>query len=368
VSRVFSPEFGAALGRPDVHMALFFEGEFASGTLRLWSGLGEIEVFRQWVPAAVRRNLLRFTQEFDNPAWTTIIGGTGVAPIVTPNAGIAPDGTMTADQIVFNAGSGTSLANFSLRAQTVQGPGGQYRPSIWLRTVSGTAEIVVYMSAVSTFRKLTVTSEWQQFSPPTPNAVPAGNVTFVFGVRPGLSGSGAMNPSATVLAWGAQLDSGTEPTPHQRVDAGPTAFDLVGDIYSGAGNLLGVGDIDESRDIVAAGTTVGLSSVPPELIAAAISEAQQGAPGRIYLGLFERRVDGLFPIGDPVLLFAGLLNVPRLQGLLQGRINIDYENRLVDLLRPRELRYNDQTQKSLYPGDRAFEYVTAIQQRFGWVR
>ena len=42
MSRDLTPDFAAALADRDLRPVIFFEGEFASGTVRLWSGLGEI--------------------------------------------------------------------------------------------------------------------------------------------------------------------------------------------------------------------------------------------------------------------------------------------------------------------------------------
>lgn len=356
----FPPEFLAALTRKNVHLGLFYEGDFASGTLRLWSGLGDIETFYQWVPAATLRNLLRFTQQFDNSAWFKTRSGTGVVPVVTGNAGFAPDGTMTASRIQLNLGAGTSINDWVIVGQQPQpDPAQTSTRSVWMRSFDGTSEYDVLLEASAVASRVRVTGQWRRFQ----------FTSSVVGARDiALRGTLGTSVTADILAWGYQSELGATLSAYQRVDAAGQAFDAVGRVFSGAGSLLGVGDIDESRDIVATGTTVGLSAVPPELVAAAISEARQGAPGRIYLGVFERTPDGLFLIGEPVTIFAGLLNVPRLQGLTQARISIDYANRLVDLQRPRELRYNDQTQKSLYPGDRAFEYVAAIQTSTGWVR
>lgn len=149
------------------------------------------------------------------------------------------------------------------------------------------------------------------------------------------------------------------------------AGDIVwgGRTWTGAGTLLSIGDIEESRDVVAAGSTVVLTGVPTDVIAVAISQARQGAPGRIYLGLITLASSGAALATDPVILFAGLLNVPAVEsGSSRSTVTISYQNRLVDLTRARELRYTDETQRQLFPGDRAFEYVTAIQQKAAWVK
>lgn len=142
-----------------------------------------------------------------------------------------------------------------------------------------------------------------------------------------------------------------------------------GRLWTGAGILLGIGEIDEGRDVVANGTSVILSGVPTDLVALAITKVRQGASGRIYLGLLNLSETGVTLVSDPLSLFTGLLNVPSAEsGRDRTTISIKYENRLVDLTRRRELRYTDETQRQLYPGDRAFEYVTAIQQKAAWVK
>jgi hypothetical protein len=60
----------------------------------------------QNTPASV--NLLTFTQQFDNAAWTK------TAATVTANTTVAPDGTSTADTLTAAATSGTHLTNQSL--------------------------------------------------------------------------------------------------------------------------------------------------------------------------------------------------------------------------------------------------------------
>ena len=140
---------------------------------------------------------------------------------------------------------------------------------------------------------------------------------------------------------------------------GDIAWD--GKSWSGAGALLGLGAIEESREVVASGTSVSLSGVPLDLVQMAISEARQGKPGRVWLGL--RAADGSL-IADPVQAFAGRLDVPEIKDDANScTITISYESRLIDLTQPREWRYTHESQQALYPGDLGFEYVTSIQDR-----
>lgn len=135
----------------------------------------------------------------------------------------------------------------------------------------------------------------------------------------------------------------------------------AGQSWSGAGALLGLGAIEETSQIVAGGTTVALSGIPPHLVQLAIAEARQGLPGRVWLGLLTPEGE---IVADPVLAFAGRLDVPEITDDA-GRctLTISYESRLIDLNTPREWRYTHESQQALHPGDRGFEFVTAIQDR-----
>lgn len=69
-------------------------------------------------------------------------------------------------------------------------------------------------------------------------------------------------------------------------------------------------------------------------------------------------------VSDPVLAFAGRLDVPEIHdGEETCTCTITYESRLIDLTTPRELRYTHESQQVLFPDDDAFEYVTSIQDK-----
>lgn len=154
---------------------------------------------------------------------------------------------------------------------------------------------------------------------------------------------------------------GAFPSGMVRIWTGPTAIDWDGKSWTGVGVLLGLGTLEETSDVVAAGTKVSLAGVPLDLVSLAIDEARQGSPGRIWLALLtkDRRI-----IADPVQAFSGRLDVPEIAEDGQScRITISYENRLIDLGVARSWRYTHESQQVLHPGDRGFEHVTAIQDR-----
>ena len=65
-------------------------------------------------PSAERRNLLTWTEEFDNAAWIKFVGGTGVAPLVTPNTITSPIGTLNADRVYFSLNGGNTSNDQSI--------------------------------------------------------------------------------------------------------------------------------------------------------------------------------------------------------------------------------------------------------------
>jgi hypothetical protein len=134
-----------------------------------------------------------------------------------------------------------------------------------------------------------------------------------------------------------------------------------GRTWAGAGTLLGIGDIEETTDVVATGTTITLSGVPTDLVSLCINDARQGLPGQVYLGFL---TGAGAVIADPVLAFAGRLDVPSISdGADRCEIQITYESRLIDLNRAREWRYTHESQQQISPGDRFYEYVAGLQER-----
>jgi hypothetical protein len=140
-----------------------------------------------------------------------------------------------------------------------------------------------------------------------------------------------------------------------------------GETWAGAGTLIGVSEIEDGARVEAAGLSVTLSGVPADLVQTVIAEAQQGLPGRVWIAFLTPEGE---IIADPVLAFAGRLDVPEIRDAADScLITVSYESRLIDLNRPREWRYTQESQAVSFPGDRGFEYVTAIQaQDIVWGR
>lgn len=141
------------------------------------------------------------------------------------------------------------------------------------------------------------------------------------------------------------------------------AGDLLygGVTWTGRGNLLGCSPIEEASDPRAVGFSISLSGQNPELVSLALSATQrsQGRAGKIWLALFNEAGQML---DQPLLLKRGRLDVAMAKDAGdQAVISVQYEDRLVDLRRPRLRQYSGQDHKRDFPEDLGFDYVPSLQ-------
>lgn len=130
--------------------------------------------------------------------------------------------------------------------------------------------------------------------------------------------------------------------------------------WLGNGWLQGFSGGSEQTDISAQEMVVTLAGVPQDIVSLVIN-ANQGAAGKFYIGALDTA--GAIVV-DPYLVFTGKLDVPKIVDDVESpTITISYESKLLDLDRPREFRYNTESQKVFYPTDKGFEY-TSIAARW----
>ena len=153
----------------------------------------------KWAP----HNLLLASEQFNASQWVKLNSGSS-SPTVTANAAAAPNGTSTADQVVF--GSISSAGNYSIVYQQIATAELSYTFSVWLRTVSGTATVYIqaFGSAYSSPVECQLTTTWQNFSVTFTGGSSNSFVNIGPDARTG-SGQPTSQSAATVLAWGAHL-------------------------------------------------------------------------------------------------------------------------------------------------------------------
>ncbi len=137
--------------------------------------------------------------------------------------------------------------------------------------------------------------------------------------------------------------------------------------WIGIGNIIKVSQISETSDIRADGLVFTISGISEESRSIILSEVRQGKPGTMYIGFIDD--DGTV-IVDPAVAFEGRLDVPKMTDSgATIAISFFYETRLRDLERVRELRYTNESQQQIHPGDIGFEYVPSLQDWNGvWGR
>jgi hypothetical protein len=176
----------------------------------------------------VRTNLALYSEQFDNAAWNSAnINGTGLSPIVTANAGTAPDGTTTADRIVFNLNGGTTTSDISRKRQIVSFPAtGEGTISFYLKSFDGVSSYVIALEDSNGLaNSVTVTGAWTRITK-TASTYSVASIGMGLGLRGGQAI--ANSDVADLLVWGCQIETGVAtpyigPTTSAAVSVGPVA-------------------------------------------------------------------------------------------------------------------------------------------------
>jgi len=142
-----------------------------------------------------------------------------------------------------------------------------------------------------------------------------------------------------------------------RLWTGVGELDYQGNSWYGAGTMLGVEAVEETTEISAKGATISLSGVPAEVLSLALNEPYQGRKANIYFGTF----NGGASLSE---IFSGYMDQMNIEETANTcTISLTLENKLVDLERPRVSRFTSSYQKSVYSGDRGFDFVEDLQDK-----
>ncbi|MNK80459.1 hypothetical protein D3C87_1001740 [compost metagenome] len=173
---------------------------------------------------SARLNRLTYSEVIANAAWAKTTSGTGTAPIVTDNFGVAPDGTATAARVQMALNGGTTSADISSMYQAVTVVvGGTYTIGMWLKTNDGTTKAIQMRddNALGINTIWNVTGTWQFFT--------ASGVTSTTTSTPRLwlRGTQGTADSADLLMWHPQHETGPSLGRYQRI-AAATDYDAAG--------------------------------------------------------------------------------------------------------------------------------------------
>lgn len=163
-----------------------------------------------------RKNRLTYTEQLNNAAWVKTGVGTASAPVVTPNAGNAPDKTNTACRLQMALNGGTTTGDYSQIELVVSAyKNKKYTYSVYMKSYDNN-EYTVFLrddwGSSGTIFYCTVTPQWKRFSY-TVNNIVYDSLRFKIWIR------GALNTSdsADILVWGAQAERGSTATSYQKI-------------------------------------------------------------------------------------------------------------------------------------------------------
>lgn len=189
------------------------------------------------VVVAADVNTAQFSEQLDNAVWTKF--GTCT---VTPNATIAPNGTLTADQVFIPASSGIY--------QSLNIAGNQKTQSyIWLRAATAcTVDLVVNNNLAEVTRvTCNVTTSWQRFS--LPRITSAGTTSLNIQLD-------TIVGATSIYVWGAQRNtyqtadnSVLFPTDIDNAAWGKAAITVVPNSITGLDGQLTVDSIQETTAV-----------------------------------------------------------------------------------------------------------------------
>ncbi len=138
----------------------------------------------------------------------------------------------------------------------------------------------------------------------------------------------------------------------------PIDIEWGGNTYLG-GRQVGVEEVKDQGGEVQ-GLRFSLSGVPSEMVAVALAESLQGRSVVLRAALLDPDTQA---IGQVIQLWAGTMDqMPVRHGPESSTITVTAEHRGLAFARPKPLRYSDDDQRRLYPGDRALEYLVKQAQ------
>lgn len=161
-------------------------------------------------------NVALRSQDFDNAVWTKVGAGSSVAPVVTANSadcGNAPDGTQTAEKVVFAAIDADPNVDATVLRQVIVYTAAAYTQSVYLKTIAGTATLYVGVSGSGNEARASITTTWQRFAQNNVTLTAAGR-NFDIGLNSFEANQVADLPqlAQTVCVWFAQSEQNTHAT------------------------------------------------------------------------------------------------------------------------------------------------------------
>lgn len=131
------------------------------------------------------------------------------------------------------------------------------------------------------------------------------------------------------------------------------------DTYQGAGSLLEIGGVEDTTELKSSGLTVSISGMDTTVLDYALSENYQNRVITLLMGFL---MGGSNESAGTLTLFKGRMTNLSITDSPDGAlIQVNAENRLIDLKRPSNLRYTKNSQRYVDANDTGFNRVNKIQ-------
>jgi len=135
---------------------------------------------------------------------------------------------------------------------------------------------------------------------------------------------------------------------------------IAGETYEGAGTLLAISDIEDSKELKSAGVTFQLSGMNAEVLGYALTENYQNRPITMFLAFCSGGTDH---VDSYMTVYKGrMIQIEIADDVNGATITLQTENRLIDLRKPSNYRYTNESQQYLYAGDTSLDQVAKVSQ------
>ena len=149
-----------------------------------------------------------------------------------------------------------------------------------------------------------------------------------------------------------------------RIWTGNGEFNIGGNSYLGLGNLLSIGQVQESGETRASGIRIGATGMDSTILATSFAETQQGVVVNVYFGVLTTTSNAQAIVDDPYQIFSGFVDTVTVSEEGEtSSISFDIESKLISLEKPLDFRYTDQDQKFYFPNDKGLEFVDDLQDK-----
>jgi hypothetical protein len=145
-----------------------------------------------------------------------------------------------------------------------------------------------------------------------------------------------------------------------RLHSGLDSLVINSETYEGAGTLLSISDIEDTKELKSSGVTFQLSGMDADVLGYALTENYQNRPVTLFMAFTS---GGTNIVDGYLTLYKGRMVQADITDSTAGAtITLQTENRLIDLTRPSNIRYTKESQQYLYSGDTSFDQVAKVNQ------